>query len=116
MTYTPEGDVYVFPRYLAGSDWCGDAAFVPVSHWPTVHLEKGPCQMLVTSPDQRPELASMAQLTPLTPPTPPAPTPLDIQRAQRRPPAITTRSVPRWSTTTRPPATATAAATRAGRR
>ncbi|MFD3997441.1 DUF317 domain-containing protein [Streptomyces sp. NPDC058583] len=292
MTYTPEGDVYVSPRYLAGSDWCGDAAFVPVNHWPTVHLEDGPCQMLIASPDQRirigwygddfdvykvsasedassptrwsatfndsfpaeivaafttalesdwearkdqdpfiaapspywatrvqplldagwksqrfagsvalgasggpsriqgpfveitapdgtagvsidvgsedldeetvllwagpsgwnraearftsrtpahliaatakalldptpvlryreqlaPELAALAQLTPLTPPKPLAPTPLDIQRAQRRPPAITTRSVPRWSTATRPPATAAPPAGRSASR
>lgn len=53
MTYTPEGDVYVSPRYLAGSDWCGDAAFVPVNHWPKIHLDDGPCQLLITSPDQR---------------------------------------------------------------
>ncbi|MFG2836095.1 DUF317 domain-containing protein [Streptomyces zaomyceticus] len=53
MTYIPEGDVYVSPRHLAGADWCGDAGFVPVKHWPTVHLEDGPCQMLITSPDQR---------------------------------------------------------------
>ncbi|MCZ0978692.1 DUF317 domain-containing protein [Streptomyces diastatochromogenes] len=53
MTYAPEGDVYVSPRYLAGPDWCGDAAFVPVAHWPTFHLEDGPCQTLITSPDQR---------------------------------------------------------------
>ncbi|MFI9210250.1 DUF317 domain-containing protein [Streptomyces sp. NPDC053253] len=292
MTYTPEGDVYVSPRYLAGSDWCGDAGFVPVNRWPTLHLEDGPCQMLITSPDQRirigwygddfdvykisasedassptrwsatfndsfpaeivaafttalerdwdarkdqdpiieapspywatrvqplldagwktqrlpgsvtfgvsgrlrsfqgpfvevtapdgtagvsidvgsedlddetvllwagpsgwhraearftsrtpahliaatakalldptpvlryreqlaPELAAMAQLTPLTPPKPPSPTPLDIQRAQRRPPAITTRSVPRWSTSTRPPVTVAPPAGRSARR
>ncbi|MFJ7589507.1 DUF317 domain-containing protein [Streptomyces sp. NPDC097617] len=279
MTYTPEGDVYVSPRYLAGSGWNGDAAFVPVNHWPKTHLD-GPCQLLITSPDQRirigwygddfdvyqvsasedassptrwaatfnssfpaeivagftaelardwearkdhdpftkapslywatqvrplldagwnqqrlpgmvtlgiggrsgqvsgpfveitapdgtagvsidvgsqdpheetvllwagpsgwnraearftsntpthliaatakalldpapvlryreqlaPELAALAQLTPLTPPKPPAPTPLDIQRLQGQPPKITTRSVPRWSTATRPAA------------
>lgn len=51
--YSPEGDVYVSPRYLAGSDWSGDAAFVPVAHWPTLHLDDGFCQMLITSPDHR---------------------------------------------------------------
>ncbi|WP_282697852.1 DUF317 domain-containing protein [Streptomyces sp. CC208A] len=288
MTYTPEGDVYVSPRYLAGPDWCADAGFVPVKHWPTVHLEHGSCQMLITSPDQRirigwygddfdvykitasedassptrwsatfndifpteivaafttalerdwearkdqdpfieapsphwatrvqplldagwqmqrlpgsvtlgrssradgpfvevtapdgtagvsidvvsedldaetvllwagsgwhraearftsrtpahliaattqalldpapvlryrehlaPELAALAKLTPLTPPKPPAPTPLEVQRARRHTPAITTRSVPRWSTTSRPPTTIAPPAVRAARR
>ncbi|MEU2263883.1 DUF317 domain-containing protein [Streptomyces sp. NPDC019645] len=45
----------------------------------------------------------MAQLTPVVPPRPPGPTPLDVQRAMRRPAALTTsHSVPRWSTTSRP--------------
>ncbi|MGW0137518.1 DUF317 domain-containing protein [Streptomyces calvus] len=44
-----------------------------------------------------------AQLTPIAPPSPSAPTPLDVQRAAvRRPAAIPTVSVPRWSTTSRP--------------
>ncbi|WP_079171300.1 DUF317 domain-containing protein [Streptomyces sp. CC53] len=274
--YPPEGDVYVTPRYLAGSNGTGDAGFAPVAHWPHHDLDDGPCQLLVTSPDQRirigwygddfelwkitasedtsaptrwsatfnhvtpaelvaglttalaqdwaegndrflkrpslywrtgiqplidagwsrkpslpgeieflapdgnagvfidvrtqapdaetielwagppgwgtraearftantpahliaataaaftdptpalryrehlsPWLAALAQLTPVIPAKPPAPTPLDIQRAQRRPPAITTRSVPRWSTSTRPPAPAMPCAGRAARR
>ncbi|MFB7270739.1 DUF317 domain-containing protein [Streptomyces sp. NPDC056244] len=45
----------------------------------------------------------LAQLTPVIPPRSPAPTPLDLQRAaSRRPAALTTLSVPRWSTTSRP--------------
>ncbi|MFJ9033655.1 DUF317 domain-containing protein [Streptomyces sp. NPDC102274] len=55
-------------------------------------------------------LAKLAQLTPVQPPSPATPTPLDMQRATaaRRPPAVGTRSVPRWSTTTLPPAPAPA--------
>ncbi|GGT22228.1 DUF317 domain-containing protein [Streptomyces antibioticus] len=49
-------------------------------------------------------LVERAQLTPLVPPRSPAPTPRDLQRAvaARRAPALTTRSVPRWTTATRP--------------
>lgn len=51
-------------------------------------------------------LREKAQLVPVTPPPPPVPTPLDVRRtAPRRAPALTTRSVPRWSTTTTPSAT-----------
>ena len=50
-------------------------------------------------------LRENAQLLPVTPPPPPVPTPLDVRRtAPRRAPALTTRSVPRWSTTTTPSA------------
>ncbi|MFG3153976.1 DUF317 domain-containing protein [Streptomyces sp. NPDC048219] len=50
-------------------------------------------------------LRERAQLIPVTPPPPPVPTPLDVRRtAPRRAPALTTRSVPRWSTTTTPSA------------
>ncbi|WP_043267121.1 DUF317 domain-containing protein [Streptomyces sp. CT34] len=66
--------------------------------------------------DLNPQLAKLAQLTPVQPPKPAAPTPLDIQRAaaaRRRPPALGTHAVPRWSTTTLPPATP---ATRSGPR
>ncbi|AJE81669.1 hypothetical protein SLNWT_1293 [Streptomyces albus] len=50
-------------------------------------------------------LRENAQLVPVTPPPPPVPTPLDVRRtAPRRAPALTTRSVPRWSTTTTPSA------------
>lgn len=50
-------------------------------------------------------LRDAAQLTPVAPPAPPVPTPLDVRRsAARRPPALTTRSVPRWNTTTTPSA------------
>ena len=62
--------------------------------------------------DLNPRLAQLAQLTPVQPPKPPTPTPLDVQRAaaaRRRPPALATRSIPRWSTTTLPPAPAGAA-------
>jgi len=51
-----------------------------------------------------PGLREAAQLTPVTPPAPPVPTPLDVRRAPRRAPALTTRSIPRWSTTTTPSA------------
>lgn len=48
-------------------------------------------------------LKDLAQLTPILPPRPPGPTPLDVQRlASRRPAALPTTSVPRWSTTSRP--------------
>lgn len=48
-------------------------------------------------------LREHAQLVPVKPPPAPAPTLLDVQRtAPRRQPALTTRSVPRWSTTTTP--------------
>ncbi|MFE4059940.1 DUF317 domain-containing protein [Streptomyces sp. NPDC059096] len=45
-----------------------------------------------------------AQLIPILPPRPAVPTPLDVQRtaASRRPAALPTVSVPRWSTTSRP--------------
>lgn len=45
-----------------------------------------------------------AQLTPILPPETPAPTPLDVQQAaaSRRPAALPTPSVPRWTTTSRP--------------
>lgn len=50
-------------------------------------------------------LRDHAQLVPVTPPPPQVPTPLDVHRtAPRRRPALTTRSVPRWSTTTTPSA------------
>jgi hypothetical protein len=50
-----------------------------------------------------PRLREAAQLTPVTPPPPPVPTPLDVQNAAaHRPPALGTRSVPRWSTTSLP--------------
>ncbi|MFD3418836.1 DUF317 domain-containing protein [Streptomyces decoyicus] len=45
--------VLVSPMYLAGSDGTGDAGFAPVAHWPHHHLDDGPCQLVVTSPDQR---------------------------------------------------------------
>ncbi|WP_324607380.1 DUF317 domain-containing protein [Streptomyces sp. NRRL F-5193] len=48
-----DGDVYVTPRYLAGSSGHGDAGFAPVSHWPHHHLDDGPHQLVVTSPDHR---------------------------------------------------------------
>ncbi|MEU9068965.1 DUF317 domain-containing protein [Streptomyces sp. NPDC048306] len=51
------------------------------------------------------DLREKAQLVPVTPPSPPVPTPLDVRRtAPRRAPALTTRSIPRWSTTTTPSA------------
>ncbi|MFJ7096778.1 DUF317 domain-containing protein [Streptomyces mirabilis] len=46
-------EVLVSPMYLAGSNGTGDAGFAPVAHWPHHHLDEGPCQLLVTSPDQR---------------------------------------------------------------
>ncbi|WP_435191007.1 DUF317 domain-containing protein [Streptomyces sp. bgisy126] len=46
-------EVLVSPMYLAGSSGVGDAGFAPVSHWPHHYLDDGPCQLLVTSPDQR---------------------------------------------------------------
>ncbi|MEV0445808.1 DUF317 domain-containing protein [Streptomyces spectabilis] len=59
-----------------------------------------------------PKLAHLAQLTPIQPPKPPVPSPLDLQQtaaARRRPPALGTRSVPRWTTTTLPPTAASTA-------
>ncbi|MFF4285668.1 DUF317 domain-containing protein [Streptomyces sp. NPDC001633] len=48
-------------------------------------------------------LAGMARLTPILPPRPPSPTPLDVQRAAARKPAVlNTSAVPRWSSTSRP--------------
>ncbi|MFD7136839.1 DUF317 domain-containing protein [Streptomyces sp. NPDC059894] len=49
-------------------------------------------------------IKGMAQLTQILAPGPSAPTPLDVQRAvsSRRPAALPTASVPRWSTTSRP--------------
>ncbi|MFI9829702.1 DUF317 domain-containing protein [Streptomyces sp. NPDC051913] len=50
-------------------------------------------------------LCESAHLVPITSPPPPVPTPLDVRRtALRRAPALTTRSIPRWSTTTTPSA------------
>jgi hypothetical protein len=46
-------DVLVSPRYLAGSNGSGEVGFAPIAHWPHHHLDEGPCQLLVTSPDQR---------------------------------------------------------------
>ncbi|WP_328912474.1 MULTISPECIES: DUF317 domain-containing protein [unclassified Streptomyces] len=57
MPYTanayPWAEYHVTPRYLAGSSGTGDAGFAPVAHWPHHHLDEGPCQLLVTSPDGR---------------------------------------------------------------
>ncbi|WP_093801758.1 DUF317 domain-containing protein [Streptomyces sp. Wb2n-11] len=46
-------EVLVSPMYLAGSSGAGDAGFAPVAHWPHHYLDEGPCQLVVTSPDQR---------------------------------------------------------------
>ncbi|MER5613931.1 DUF317 domain-containing protein [Streptomyces sp. NPDC002215] len=46
-------EVLVSPMYLAGSNGAGDVGFAPVAHWPHHYLDEGPCQLLVTSPDQR---------------------------------------------------------------
>ncbi|MGW1539784.1 DUF317 domain-containing protein [Streptomyces sp. NPDC002309] len=46
-------EVLVSPMYLAGSSGTGDAGFAPVAYWPRHHLDEGPCQLVVTSPDQR---------------------------------------------------------------
>ncbi|MFE3936331.1 DUF317 domain-containing protein, partial [Streptomyces goshikiensis] len=46
-------EVLVSPMYLAGSSGAGDAGFAPVAHWPHHHLDDGPCQLVVTSPDHR---------------------------------------------------------------
>ncbi|RPK83288.1 hypothetical protein EES45_07280 [Streptomyces sp. ADI97-07] len=46
-------EVLVSPMYLAGSKGTGEAGFAPVAHWPYQYLDEGPCQLLVTSPDQR---------------------------------------------------------------
>ncbi|KUN02176.1 hypothetical protein AQI95_29055 [Streptomyces yokosukanensis] len=48
-----EGDVYVSPRYLAGLPGHADPSFAPVAHWPHHHLDAGPCQLVITSPDHR---------------------------------------------------------------
>ncbi|MCX5314752.1 DUF317 domain-containing protein [Streptomyces sp. NBC_00154] len=49
----PYQEVLVSPRYLAGSNGAGDVGFAPVAQWPHHYLDEGPCQLLVTSPDQR---------------------------------------------------------------
>ncbi|GGV71452.1 hypothetical protein GCM10010294_30830 [Streptomyces griseoloalbus] len=46
-------EVLVSPMYLAGFNGTGEAGFAPVAHWPHHYLDEGPCQLLVTSPDQR---------------------------------------------------------------
>ncbi len=46
-------EVLVSPMYLAGSNGAGDAGFAPVAHWPHHYLDEGPCQLVVTSPDER---------------------------------------------------------------
>lgn len=46
-------EYHVTPRYLAGSSGVGDPGFDPVANWPHHHLDDGPCQLLVTSPDHR---------------------------------------------------------------
>ncbi|CAL9439540.1 hypothetical protein SUDANB145_02217 [Streptomyces sp. enrichment culture] len=46
-------EVLVSPMYLAGSNGTGEAGFAPVAQWPHQYLDEGPCQLLVTSPDQR---------------------------------------------------------------
>ncbi|MCC9706021.1 DUF317 domain-containing protein [Streptomyces sp. MNU76] len=47
------GDVHVSPRYLAGLPGHADPSFAPVAHWPHHHLDVGPCQLVITSPDHR---------------------------------------------------------------
>jgi hypothetical protein len=49
----PWREYHVTPRYLAGSGTVGDPGFEPIAHWPHHYLDDGPCQLLVTSPDQR---------------------------------------------------------------
>ncbi|CAL9362963.1 hypothetical protein SUDANB105_00705 [Streptomyces sp. enrichment culture] len=62
-----------------------------------------PAPLLRWRDDTYSYIKGRAQLTPIAPPRPLAPTPLDVQRAAtRRPAAIPTVSVPRWSTTSRP--------------
>ncbi|MEU4200808.1 DUF317 domain-containing protein [Streptomyces sp. NPDC026294] len=57
MPYDPDAEqrreYHVSPRYLAGSSGVGDPGFAPVGHWPHHHLDDGPCQLIVTSPDHR---------------------------------------------------------------
>ncbi|MCD9193376.1 DUF317 domain-containing protein [Streptomyces albireticuli] len=95
--------------------WCGPAGprwYATASSHTPVHLVTA-ITTAVCDPAPVPRwkdampraLREAAQLTPLTPPPPPAPTPLDVRRtAARRPPALGTVSVPRWSTTSQPAA------------
>ncbi|MFD8916043.1 DUF317 domain-containing protein [Streptomyces sp. NPDC059575] len=46
-------EVLVSPMYLAGMGATADASLAPVAHWPHHHLNEGPCQLVVTSPDHR---------------------------------------------------------------
>ncbi|MFF4453796.1 DUF317 domain-containing protein [Streptomyces goshikiensis] len=46
-------EVLVSPMYLAGTGGTADPSFAPVAHWPRHHLDDGPCQLVVTSPDHR---------------------------------------------------------------
>ncbi|MGW0647011.1 DUF317 domain-containing protein, partial [Streptomyces badius] len=46
-------EVLVSPMYLAGTGGTGDPSFEPVAHWPHRYLDDGPCQLVITSPDDR---------------------------------------------------------------
>nr|WP_024754610.1 DUF317 domain-containing protein [Streptomyces exfoliatus] len=48
-----DGDVYVTPQYLAGSSGDSGTGFTPLAGWPHHHLDDGPHQLVVTSPDHR---------------------------------------------------------------
>ncbi|MFG3136520.1 hypothetical protein ACGFZA_09900 [Streptomyces sp. NPDC048211] len=99
-----DGDVYVFPHYLAATTGIGDPALEPLMQlgWELTHDDLG--NAYLNAPDHKVRLG-FAQFVPVTPPPPQVPTPLDVHRtAPRRRPALTTRSVPRWSTTTPPSA------------
>ncbi|MER5793244.1 DUF317 domain-containing protein [Streptomyces sp. NPDC001980] len=96
--------------------WAGDSIDRPA--WYATASTDTPVALLtavtqsIADPDPLPRwrddtfsyIKGMAQLTPILPPGPPAPTPLDVRRAvaSRRPAALPTASVPRWSTTSRP--------------
>ncbi|MFF8442368.1 DUF317 domain-containing protein [Streptomyces californicus] len=46
-------EVLVSPMYLAGTGGTGDPSFEPVARWPHRYLDDGPCQLVITSPDDR---------------------------------------------------------------
>lgn len=48
-----DGEVFVTPRYLAGSSGDSGSGLIPLADWPHHHLDDGPHQLIVTSPDHR---------------------------------------------------------------
>ncbi|MDV9194366.1 DUF317 domain-containing protein [Streptomyces sp. Wh19] len=104
----PHADVYVL---WAGPPGWGTRAEASFTARTPRHLIAAmaaaivdPSPVIRTKALLNPRLAQLAQLTPVSPPRPTVPTPRDVQhQAARRPAAVGTSSVPRWSTDTPPP-------------